>query len=337
MMAFVTGCLLIDAPAAALNNIGAVEGAMTDNATGVKVIKTRQGAYPYVSAQAFRYWLRQTLENGSWGWKAAPIYREQKIAYTDADPIKWWDDDLFGYMRAPSKKASAAEARKAADVEPVTPVSETVTRVSPFRTSTLVSLAPVGTVTDFGVMARHNGDPVPYEHEFYRATLHGLFSLDLFWSGTFSYARRTGYLNLDDVRIDEAKKMKLTELENEKAYRLSDNDRLARISALLEALAHVQGGAKLAQHYTDVNPDVLVMAVTKGGNNIFGHIFGVDQYHRPIIKLDALAQSLRVNKSELLSNVYIGWVEGFMDEEAARLRAALGTDGMLAEFAGSVR
>lgn len=58
----------------------------------VKHIRTRAGAYPYVSAQAFRYWLRSTLErNPDLGWTAAPIYRGEKVAYTDANPIRWHD------------------------------------------------------------------------------------------------------------------------------------------------------------------------------------------------------------------------------------------------------
>ncbi|MGE5058659.1 MAG: type I-B CRISPR-associated protein Cas7/Cst2/DevR, partial [Betaproteobacteria bacterium] len=112
-MAFLTGLLLIDAPASALNNAGTAEEARTENAVAVKFIRSRRGAFPYVSAQAFRYWLRSTLEQTpDLEWKAAPIFREAKIAYTDANPIEYWDDDLFGYMRAPSKKAGAAEKRK---------------------------------------------------------------------------------------------------------------------------------------------------------------------------------------------------------------------------------
>ncbi|WP_343410510.1 hypothetical protein [Candidatus Amarolinea dominans] len=49
-MSFVTGLLLIDAPASALNNLGSIPGARTDNTVGVKMIKARDGAYPYVSA-----------------------------------------------------------------------------------------------------------------------------------------------------------------------------------------------------------------------------------------------------------------------------------------------
>jgi CRISPR-associated protein Cst2 len=45
-MSFITGLLLIDAPASALNNLGSIPGARTDNTVGVKVIRTKEGAYP---------------------------------------------------------------------------------------------------------------------------------------------------------------------------------------------------------------------------------------------------------------------------------------------------
>jgi len=336
-MAFITGLLIIDAPASALNNLGQIEGAMAENASGVKFIRTREGAYPYVSAQAFRYWLRRTLESGNWGWKAAPVYREEKIAYTDANPIRWWDDDLFGYMRAPSKRESAVKAREA-DTARVneTPTAETVTRVSPLRTSTLVSIAPVNLVNDFGVMARQEGDPVPHEHQFYRATLQGLFSLDLHAVGTFTYRDKTGYLNLDEKRVEEAKKAGLQELKDEKAYRLSISQRFERITALLEALARLDGGAKQALHYTDVSPDLVFVAATKGGNHIFGHVIGTDAQSRPIIKIEALRETLRVFRTDVLSNVYVGWVPGYLDEERSRFNQALTEDAGLKPWQNNI-
>ncbi len=332
-MAFVTGAFILDAPASALNNLGTSEGAMTENVVAVKHVKTKEGAYPYVSAQAFRYWLRNTLEKGDFGWIKAPVYREEKIAYTDANPILWWDDDLFGYMRAPSKKKSAIEAREGSgSMAEATPTAETVTRMSPFRVSTLVSLAPVSLTNDFGVMARQEGKPVPHEHQFYKTTLHGLLSLDLHAAGTFSYKNRTGYLNLDQPRIDQAKSQGLEQLEEEKAYRLPLGERLKRISALLQGLAGLEGGAKQALHYTDVSPDVIVVAVTKGGNNVFGHIFGTDNQGRPILKLAALKEAMEVFGDNVLSKVHIGWVRGYLDEQRDALEAALSLDGQLSKW-----
>ncbi len=326
-MAFVTGLLLIDAPASALNNLGNIPGARTDNTVGVKVIKAKDGAYPYVSAQAFRYWVRTTLENAGLGWKAAPIYREEKVAYTDANPILYWDDDLFGYMRAPSKRASAAEARKAdASRANETATTDTVTRVSPFRVSTLVSIAPVNITEDFGTMSRHEGDPVPHEHQFYRTTLKGLFSLDLHACGTFSYRQKTGYRNLDDERKKLAEQQGLEHLAGEKSYRLSPEERGRRVSALFEGLAQLEGGAKQTLHYTDVAPTLVIMAVTKGGNHIFGHVIGANTRGLPELKLEALHEALTVFHDEILSDVYVGWVKGYLDDERAKLETFASTE-----------
>lgn len=326
-MAFVTGLLLIDAPASALNNLGNVQGRLFDNVAGVKVIRTKEGAYPYVSAQAFRYWLRSTLEQGDLGWKAAPIWRELKVAYTDGNPIRWWDDDLFGYMRAPSKKAAAAEERRA-DAARVaeTPTADTVTRASPFRVSTLVSIAPVTIVEDWETMSRHEGDPVPYSSQFYRTTLKGLFSLNLHACGTFWYRQKTGFRNLDDVRIEEAQRAGLTEVEGEKAYRLPFEQRLERIVTLFEGMARLEGGAKQALHYTDVAPTLVVLAVTKGGNHIFGHVVGANSRGLPELKIEALREALTVSGKEILSHVYVGWVRGYLDDERAKLEAFAQTE-----------
>ncbi len=329
-MSFVTGLLLIDAPASALNNLGSIPGSRTDNTVGVKVIKTKEGAYPYVSAQAFRYWLRTTLEKKESNWKPAPIYREKKVAYTDANPIQWWDDDLFGYMRAPSKKTEAVELREAdTSQENLTPVDETVTRVSPFRVGTLVSIAPTTIVDDFGTMSRHEGDPVPHEHQFYRTTLKGLFSLDLHAAGTFSYRNKTGYRNLDNVRIEIAEEKGLEHLESEKSYRLSPEDRVKRVATLFDGMARLEGGAKQALHYTDVAPSLVILAVTRGGNHIFGHVVGANRRGLPVLHIDALQEALTVFADDLLSDVYIGWAKGYLEEERAKLEAALAEEGSL--------
>lgn len=337
-MSFITGLFLIDAPASALNNLGTIPGARTDNTVGVKVIRTKEGTYPYVSAQAFRYWLRTTLEKAGLGWQAAPVYREEKVAYTDANPIRYWDDDLFGYMRAPSKRASAVEARLADPTRAnETPTTDTVTRVSPFRVSTLVSIAPVNITDDFGTMSRHEGDPVPHEHQFYRTTLKGLFSLDLHACGTFSYRQRTGYRNLDDVRMAEAQARNLLHVEGEKSYRLPVEERVRRVSALFEGLAQLEGGAKQTLHYTDVAPALVIMAVTRGGNHIFGHVVGANSRGLPELKLDALREALTVFREEILSDVYIGWVEGYLDDERAKFESALQAGGALSEFANKIK
>lgn len=320
-MAFINGMLLIDAPASALNNAGQVPGARTDNTVAVKSIRTREGAFPYVSAQSFRYWLRTTLEQAAdTGWQAAPVFREEKVAYADGNPIRYWDDDLFGYMRAPSKRTSAREKREAdASRADETPTADAITRAAPFRVGTLVSIAPVNITEDFGTMSRHDGDPVPHEHQFYRTTLKGLFSLDLRACGTFWYRRKTGFRNLDDVRKQEAVEKGLEHLESEQAYRLPLAQRLTRVQALFEGLSRLEGGAKQTLHYTAVAPALVMAAVTRGGNHLFDYAIQPNQFRLPQVNREALDEALTIWADQLLSPVYIGWVRGYLDDERAKV------------------
>ncbi len=308
-MAFISGLYLIDAPASALNN-----GQGEPTKAKVKVIVSNGLSYPYVSAQSFRFWLRTTLENDP-DWRAAPVIvagagKKQQV-FTEGNPITFDDDDMFGYMRA--EKA------------------ETVTRVSPFRTSTLVSLAPVSITDDFGVMARFDRVEDAKEgvllhgHEFYRAVLKGLFSLDLRMAGTFTYRRRTGYLNLGTDMQEQAQAEGLLHLEDDKAYRLPIEERTRRVQSLLRALGRLQGGAKQALHYTDVTPAFVIAAVTRGGNNIFARVVTTDaRTGEATIHEGALAEALRDFRDDLLSGVYVGRAQGFMDSSDEALRHYFG-------------
>lgn len=321
-MAFITGLLLIDAPASALNNAGPDEGARTDNTIAVKCIRVgRRGqTYPYVSAQAFRYWLRTKLEREGNGWRSSPVLFEKKVAYSDGNPIDYWDDDLFGYMRAESKKADAKDRGGAQG----TPTSREITRAAPFRVGTLVSIAPVHVVYDFGTMARQERDPVPYEHQFYRATLKGLLSLDLRSAGTFFAGERVGFRNLDEhrVRLAEERGLVPVVIHGQRAYRLPTPERAERVAALLRGLADLEGGAKLTLHYTDVTPAVAFFAVTRGGNHPFQRVIGADQETgEPVLAVDALKEVLRVYRDQILSPLYVGWAAGFHDDQRERLAA----------------
>ena len=324
-MAFVTGIILLDAPASALNNARDAVGAVYDNEVGVKMIRTREGAYPYVSAQAFRYWLRETLtEDAEWREHVSPVFRESKVAYTDANPILYWDDDLLGYMRAPSKKSEAAKARESdAKVAKATETKESVTRISPLRTSTLVSIAPVSVVNDFGTMTRSDGDPVPHSHQFYRAVMKGLFSLDLRMAGTFFYRKKSGYQNLDEVRTAQAEERGLIKLEDAEAFQLDLEDRKKRVSHLLRGFGNLQGGAKQTVHYTDVTPAVVLAAVTKGGNNPMHYVIEADSKGLPQVNKDALKEMLDVYEDQFISDIYVGWAKGFHDQQGETLLESL--------------
>lgn len=313
-MAYVTAMLLIDAPASALNNSrDSIPNSNADNTSSVKFIrKMGGGQYPYVTAQAYRRWLRGSIERDPQGWESSPVYREEKVAYVDANPIRFWDDDLLGYMRAPgkAKKDKASIAYTTAMGDEVS----ALTRISPLRVSTFVAVSPVYITNDFGVMARQEGDPTLFEHQFYRATLQGLLSLDMSSAGVFTYSHRTGYQNLDSIRRKQAEENGLQHVPERMSYRLPNDERLRRVRRLIEAIPLVQGGAKQTLHYTDVTPVVTIAAVTRYGNHPFNYLFE-DRGDEIDFKADAFEQILRAYKDQFLSPVYIGWHPGYASRQ----------------------
>jgi len=297
----INGFMLIDAPWSALNNAGTDIGERTDNAVKVKSIRRGRNIYPYVSGQAVRYWWRDTLMK-KFNWNLSPVERVEKVAYTSANPIEYDDDDMFGYMRAAKEEIEENGKRKKIDI--------TVTRISPLKNSPLLSLYPQSITNDFGVMARQKqGDPVPYEHEFYSTVLKGIFSIDIEMSGKFYEIEKSGYKNMSPILIQKAKEKGLEYNENERYWKMPLNIRRKRIKETILALPYLSGGAKLTEHLTDVSPKFLILAVIDGGNHIFMNVADENG-----INFDALAQVINDYKEIILSDIYIGRRNGFMEE-----------------------
>lgn len=295
----IIGLMLIDAPHSALNNAGSDAGDRTDNIVRVKTIRKGITRYPYVSGQAFRYWLRETLED-KFEWEMSPINRDKKIAFTNANPIEYDDDDVFGYMRA-LKKAEGG----------------TVTRISPFKNSPLISVVGQNPTQDFGVMARHDGDPVPYEHEFYSTVLKGIFSIDLDSIGKFSQSEKTGYRNMYPKLIELAEEKELTQEDD--IWVMDKDTRIKRTQDIINALPYLSGGAKNTSHLTDVTPKILVLAAIDGGNHIFMNIVR-EENGEVVFDIDALDEVINEYEDILQTKIFIGLRSGFLKETQDKIR-----------------
>ncbi len=297
----IQGAYLIDANAAVLNNLGADDTISHENAVAVKKIKREGRNYALVSGQALRNWLRTTLGK-DFKWELSPIIREKKIAFTFADPVKYPDDDIFGYMKAGK--------------------GETLTRLSPFKNSCLVSSSPVQFLNNFGVMGRHEGDPVPYANQIYSTILKGIFSIDVESSGTFYKVNRTGFLNINDKYVTD-NKANLEESDDpfffnkekkpHKRYRLKSDERRKRVEDVLTAFNKLNGGASQTAHLTDVAPKFMILTILEGGNHIFSHVVH-EKEGKTVFSADALNEVINDYEKEIQGNVYIGYREGFMDE-----------------------
>lgn len=293
------GLTLIDTPYSALNNAGKPKISRYENEVVVKTLKKgfKGNTYPYVSGQAWRNWWRTTLGQEFDDWHNSPIDREDKIAYTHVDPVKYDDDDVFGYMRAEKEGK----------------VDLTVTRLSPLKCSPLISISPQIPTDDYGVMARQEGNPVPYVHQFYSCVLQGIFSLNLSAVGTFSAVNRTGYKNIRDAYVPTIEAAGGTR-ENEKSpWVLPKDVRVRRCRQTIEALPILSGGAKLTSHLTDVTPKLIFLSVLEGGNHPFMNLI-VEEEGIGKLSLAALKQIIGDYADRFCDAIYIGRRSGFMDD-----------------------
>ena len=295
------GLTLIDAPHSALNNAGTEASQATENIVTVKKLQKARNTYPYVSGQAWRNWWRTTLEQEFDDWNSSPIEREKKIAFTAADPVTYDDDDVFGYMRAQSEMQGKKK------------VNVTVTRLSPLKCSPLISIDPQIPTNDFGVMARQEDDPVPYEHQFYSSILQGIFSLDLNAVGTFSDINRTGYKNIASSYVQTIEDAGGTQVNDTSEWTLPKEIRIRRCQQTLEALPILSGGAKLTSHLTDVTPKLIILSVLDGGNHPFMNVM-VERNGVGELSIDALREVIEDYKDRFCDAIYIGRRSGFMDE-----------------------
>lgn len=382
---FVQSAILVDVDGASLNNWGkdSSNSQGTDNATAVKKVFKNGRIYAVVAGQAWRYWWRESL--GLNGWVLSPITRDDKVAYTDVNPLEYVDDDIFGYMRALNENIKdlveemekELREQKKEDIEKIkkeknkvkkeelnkklqksileTIINSThiveiakeknidleiistiifknlpkkntkpddykidmsVTRVSPLKNSILTSVTPIKLINEFSTMARHDGDAVPYEKQSYSTVLKGMFSLDLDQVGTFTKVNRSGFKNVTDITYNKVLEngTEVADLINTniKRARLENSIRQQRAKDTIIALKTIAGGAKRTTNYVSVKPDFIVLAVLKGGNNIFDNI-AVEENGRATLSIEALKEAIEDNKEYLRSDIYIGRMSGFMD------------------------
>src|SRR5208283_2868069 len=102
----IAGTFLIEAPASFLNGAGLAK-VENQNVTVPKTFKDGPNRVPYVSSQAWKRWLRNTLIEET-GWPASELtvadlsdvkQTTNKIKGA-LNPVEYPEDDIFGYMFA---------------------------------------------------------------------------------------------------------------------------------------------------------------------------------------------------------------------------------------------
>lgn len=236
---------------------------------------------------------------------------------------------------------------------------KTVARTSPLSTSILVGMRKTACEgIDEAFVHLKEGTPLPYSTKFANTPFEAIFSLD--YSRLCKFVNMGDRIELAEPLVEKYLADKtIVELQDKPEYYSLQTEvkdvvetkgknkgklkkdkvstpvkqfgnvyemanaiqvRKDRTSALLNSIAHLNGGAKQAAFHTDVAPKVLIMAGLSSGNPIFNRLFsddnsGPNRGQTVSINVKALKEIASDYKDMLVTPIYVGIRTGFLKPE----------------------
>lgn len=227
-----------------------------DNINPIKKVTLQNGEQlPYVSSQAIRRALRDKIEE--LGHTISPVgssSTDKGAPKTALNPIKYIDDDLFGYM----------DAKAGADGEAGT----SNVRTSPVRVESLLALATYKGDLDYAT--NFMGQKIGLNPNIFETEIH---------SGVY---RGTVLIELDRVgiehQVEEVKEDKKIIARNLVVKQLVDNQEKAkRVLAFIDALQMLWSSGRQSRFLADISPKFVAAAMMKSKNPIFLESVDLDE------------------------------------------------------------
>lgn len=246
-----------------------------------KVQDSRGNYFPYVSGQAMRYYLKETMnqlgmkitkldKNGEYIIEAKSEGDERYTEILNNHP----DLDLFGFMEA------AKGSKKMA-----------LRRWSPVKVSPLISIFPWKGETDFLTRKKEGqegGDLVKVE------------------INTFNFMRGNIVMDFDAIGAS------VDEMSYEIKDVIDSEEKRSRIEYLVDAIKNIDGGAKKARLLDDLTPKLVVVTLQKAGTPIFLNSLDVDENGN--VKIEYIKEVID-EFSEIIEDYCIGIRSGIFSNE----------------------
>jgi len=218
-----------------------------DNINPIKKVTLQSGEeLPYVSSQAIRRALRDKIEE--LGYTLSPVGESSTskgAPKTALDPIKYIDDDLFGYMDAQAGKDGGAGTSNV--------------RTSPVRVESLLALATYKGDLDYATnfMGKKIGlNPNIFETEIHSGVYRGTILIELDRIGR-------------EFEIESGKDGKVTTRSLKEKELVNNEEKAKRVHALLDALQMLWSTGRQSRFLADISPKFFAAALMKSKNPIF--------------------------------------------------------------------
>jgi len=232
--------------------------------------------YLRISGQSVKYQIRQIWREKNLSVSEIRARQEaaEKVIVSAGNPIKYIDDDLFGYMLAgvPREKD-----RK---------------RTAVVRTNGMISLFPYRGDRDFGV--RYDPKDPMGKHNIYEVEV------------TTNVMRGNMF-----VELDRLGKFDRYELGTDNGHEIPPNEKEQRLQALFDALFHFWGGAHLSNYFTKTYPEVMLIAFLNRKFPVIGDKFTVENTRKErkyTLRVDDLKEALSTFDS-CIDEIMIGGFE----------------------------
>ncbi len=249
----------------------------------LKKVQDYQGNYyPYVSGQALRYYLKETMNQLGMDLTKIDKNGEYIIESDSKDPQKRYQEiikkhpdlDIFGFMEAEKGKGKMA-----------------LRRWSPVKVSPLISIFPWNGNSDMLTRKKEGqegGDLVKVE------------------VNAFNFMRGTIVIDADSIGsiVDELNYDMKPVIDNE--------EKAMRISYFLDSLKSIDGGSKRARLLDDLTPKFVIVTKQKAGTPIFLNALDMDFENN--IKIDLLNEVL-AEFSDIIEDYCVGIRSGIFANE----------------------
>ena len=198
----------------------------------IKKIQLPNGdSYPYISGQSIRRMVRERMKD--LGFQLSPKSMDSgknKSPYsTSCDPVKYPDDDLFGYMDAKNG----------------------VSRTSPIRVSPAIGLFPYSYDRDLGIQ---NNSDIHQKHRMYETEV------------SSNWLTYTVLIEVDRIGNGETKIKNGNDFEN---WEIPTEDRINRLKGVLQSFLYMWGGGKQSRLLTNESPTALAISMQGVKNPIW--------------------------------------------------------------------
>jgi CRISPR-associated protein Cst2 len=267
-----------------LTNLNAGEGGT--NIVDVKKYRKEGIEYPYVSGQAMRYYLRESIRRALL--KDSFMCTPNDRGETCGNIMQCWNCDLFGFMTTIKGKGAA-------------------TRVSPVKVSTAMGLLPIedNSTIDFltrkkrvEVGEKATGDIVNVE-----------LGTNVYKCGISIDLMRIGF----EEEIDQETKML-----SFKDLLGNNSERKLRIKSVIEGVKYLTDYSKQARLLTDFTPDLLLASLQNRYSHRLQKAFEINENKN----LDIDRFRSIVNDLKSYSQLYIGLIPGLLNNEREFTEAA---------------